>query len=581
MNDQGKPLNSKIDELLNEVGNLSKSNTDTGEAAGEAQGNSQQGLLDIEEPEDIVGKKVSDLYIEKMETETDTSMEDGNVFELNDEYENGEPPKGKKKLVIGIVTAIIVVLAGVFAVFSIPLSEAKKEELYKNGTFIDGVSVFDTDVSGKTLDQARANLSGKVDFNADDVLLELKMGEQIIPVKASNLQIDNTVDSVLQEAMLYGRDGLAFKRLMERFQAKNFDVAIYTDDASLNNLVNTIVTNYSVEAKDADVQLNTSGDEKFTFIPEQVGYQIQSEGLGAKIKNHIESKASGYVELDYVETQPKITEENLRANMVLRSSYSTNVSGATGRRKNVMKATQIINGKKINPGEEFNIEQELGPRTAANGWNIGGEFVNGELVNGYGGGICQVSTTLFNAVIRSDLEIVQRSNHSQSVGYVQLGFDATISSGGPYFIFKNNTDYPIYIVTSATMSKTTVEIYGAPLPYGDNITYAEKVSASGTVTSGRRVTSTLVFYNNGQEVHKISWSSSYRGKPVKVTTTASTTVAPTTAAPTTATHTTTPTVKPTTTKPTTTTTAKTTSASKTPVSSSTKTPTNNSKKNNN
>lgn len=101
------------------------------------------------------------------------------------------------------------------------------------------------------------------------------------------------------------------------------------------------------------------------------------------------------------------------------------------------------------------------------------------------------------------------------------------------------------------MSKITVEIYGAPLPYGDNITYEEVVSARGTVTSGRRVQSALVFRKDGTEVHRISWSSSYRGKPVKVTTTKSTatTTAATTKATTkpTATKQTTTTVKPTTT----------------------------------
>lgn len=532
MSDQEKNPVKKIDELLNDVGKLSEFKDEE----------TQTENINEAESKSVGEEQEKDPASENTDKEPEDIPVTGNEDEAEEVDTEQKSKRGKK--IAAIVAAVFVVLAGIYAVLSMPLSDAKKEEIYANKTFIQGVSVFDVDVSGETVESARQKLSGKVDFSGEEVLLELKMKDTIIPVKAADLQVGNTIDSVLKEAMLYGRDGHLLKRLMDTMNAKNkgknFDVAIYTDDTSLQNLVNTIITNYSVEAKDADIQINTTGDEKFTFIPEQVGMQISPDGLAEKIKTHIETKATGYVELTYTETQPKITEAQLRENMVLRATYSTTVTGATGRRKNIVLAATKINGGKIMPGETHNIENLLGPRNKANGWSVGGEFVNGELVNGYGGGICQASTTLFNAVIRADLEIVERSNHSQTVGYVPLGFDATISSGGPYFIWKNNTDYPIFVFASATMNKITVELYGAPLPYGENITYEEVVSARGTVTSGRRVQSALVFKKDGTEVHRISWSSSYRGKPVKVTTTTSkaTTTAATTAA------TTKPTTKP-------------------------------------
>lgn len=566
MSDKEKSPVNRIDQLLDEVGNLSKSVNDK----------APQGELDATIEDGEVAQVVAnDMPVDADEAmdKEDSTKEDKPDLDIAQEKseiaidkDDEQPNKKKTWIIVGAIALVLVALVGVYAFLSRPLSEAQKKDLFSNGTFVEGVTIFDVNVGGDTIAAAREKLSGKVDYSPDQELMQLRLKDQTIPVKAGDLHIDNTVDMVLNEAMLYGREGHFIKRLMDKSNAKkngkNFDVTINTDQNSLDNLVKLIVEKYSVQAKDADVNLATGGGEKFVYSPEQVGLQITAEGLAEKIKTHIESKNTGFLDVDYTETLPKITLEELKKNMVLRSAYSTSVSGATGRRQNVQKSGQQINGKKVMPGENFNIEKELGPRTPQNGWKMGGEFVNGELVNGYGGGICQTSSTLFNAVIRADLEIVERSNHSQSVGYVPLGFDATISSGGPYFIWKNNTKFPLYIFASGGMSTLTIEIYGAPLSYGNNITYDEKISASGTITSGRRVESALVFYSDGKEVHRISWSSSYRGKPTTVATTKSTTAAATTKTPAATTKATTATTKPTTAKPTT---EKTTAASTKPV----------------
>ncbi|MBQ9625019.1 MAG: VanW family protein, partial [Clostridia bacterium] len=413
-----KPEN-RIDSLLNDIGTLAE--------------NSDVKIQDSvttpasENAESEEDAKITSIppVLEKVEPVQENAIEEDGI----EEYEEEPKKKSKALLVWGIVLLVIALLGGVYAFFSMPLSEAKKQEIYANGEFAPGVSVFDINVGGDTMEIAKNKLDGKVNLSGEQTLMQMRLKDQVINIKAADLNLTNTMDSVLKEAMLYGKQEHLIKRFWNLYiankEGKNFDVAIYTDDASLQNLVQTIVTNYSVPAKDADAEINTEGEERFTFIDEVVGMQIREEGLAQRIKQHIEGKSSDVLELEYTETQPNITFEELKQNMVLRSTYSTNVSGATGRRKNIMLASSKINGKKVMPGETFNIENELGPRNAANGWSVGGEFVNGELVSGYGGGICQASTTLFNAVIRADLEVVERSNHSQTVGYVPLGFDAT------------------------------------------------------------------------------------------------------------------------------------------------------------
>ena len=145
----------------------------------------------------------------------------------------------------------------------------------------------------------------------------------------------------------------------------------------------------------------------------------------------------------------------------LLSSYSTSfASSSSNRATNVSLATNKINGKVLMPGEVFSFNNTVGKRTPQAGFKVAGVYMNGQVATDYGGGICQVSSTLYNAVLRANLEIVDRSNHMFEVGYVPIGTDATVSWGAPDFKFKNSRSYPIKIVTSSSNRKCVVKFYG-------------------------------------------------------------------------------------------------------------------------
>lgn len=145
----------------------------------------------------------------------------------------------------------------------------------------------------------------------------------------------------------------------------------------------------------------------------------------------------------------------------LLSSYSTSfASSSSNRATNVSLATNKINGKVLMPGEVFSFNDTVGKRTPQAGFKVAGVYMNGQVATDYGGGICQVSSTLYNAVLRANLEIVDRSNHMFEVGYVPIGTDATVSWGAPDFKFKNSRSYPIKIVTSSSNRKCVVKFYG-------------------------------------------------------------------------------------------------------------------------
>ena len=149
-------------------------------------------------------------------------------------------------------------------------------------------------------------------------------------------------------------------------------------------------------------------------------------------------------------TYPTVTKAELEKVLFrdVLGEAKTHVSGSAGRIGNVKLSAQIINGLVLNSGETFSYNESVGERTADRGFKPAPAYVKGETVDEIGGGICQTSSTLYYAALLSNLEIVKRDCHRYAPSYITFGCDATVSWGGPDFIFRNNTNYPIKIVTS-------------------------------------------------------------------------------------------------------------------------------------
>ncbi len=164
-------------------------------------------------------------------------------------------------------------------------------------------------------------------------------------------------------------------------------------------------------------------------------------------------------------TEPEITTEDLGEDAFpeVLASFSTRYDASnTNRSTNIELATEAINGKVLLPGETFSFNGTVGPRTKAKGYLLAGAYSAGELVESYGGGICQVSSTMYDAVLYANLEIVERYNHSSVVSYVNAGLDATVSYGSKDFKFKNSREYAIKINAEAKNGILTIEILGIP-----------------------------------------------------------------------------------------------------------------------
>ena len=207
------------------------------------------------------------------------------------------------------------------------------------------------------------------------------------------------------------------------------------------------------------VSATVSKEDGKTIIPEKVGVQIDVEEARTIIGD---GSAESY-EIPVTTTAAKVTAEKLEE-VLFRdtlASCSTSLNeGNVPRTNNVRLASAAINGTILNPGEEFSYNNVVGERTTERGYQSAGAYSGNEIIDEVGGGVCQPSSTLYMAVLRADLEVTQRVNHSFTVAYTPLGEDATVSWGGPDFCFKNDTDYPIKILAEQSNGQLTMTIVG-------------------------------------------------------------------------------------------------------------------------
>ncbi len=215
--------------------------------------------------------------------------------------------------------------------------------------------------------------------------------------------------------------------------------------------------------------------EKFFCEPKNAEYKIENQRLVIteetvgvsfdleKAKEIITQNPEQGFKIPLIMTPPEITTAQIESQLFgdLLGSYSTRYNtGDVSRSHNVALASKNINNIVLAPGDVFSYNDSVGPRTAARGFKTANVYVGNRVEPGIGGGICQVSSTLYNAVVLSDLEIVTRTNHSLPVTYVPMGRDATVSYGSIDFKFKNNTENPVRIVASASGGTNSIAIYG-------------------------------------------------------------------------------------------------------------------------
>lgn len=222
-----------------------------------------------------------------------------------------------------------------------------------------------------------------------------------------------------------------------------------------------------------------------------------------KVQDLIDSTAKEEYKIDLITTIPEVTinDIGLDAFPDLLYEFSTKYSEKDkNRTTNLKLASEKINGTVVMPGEVFSYNKVVGKRTIAAGYKEATIFANGEVTSGLGGGICQISTTLYNAVVGANLEITSRRNHMFTTSYVPAGKDATVAWGSTDFKFKNSRNYAIKIESSVNNGVAKIKIYG--LKSDDEYDINIETSTVKSTSKNIIVDSYKVYRKNGQVVKK-------------------------------------------------------------------------------
>ena len=242
---------------------------------------------------------------------------------------------------------------------------------------------------------------------------------------------------------------------------------VYSFNGNYGENIQKLVSELYVPAQNAEVVFNPQSEEVFVFKDETLGQEVDVKALVDNIQYNINQNLDIPITIPTTIIQPEVTRTELDGLIQLRSEFTTSIASSPENRKhNVKYALSAFNGLVVQPEEIISFNKITGERTSANNYKDANIIVGGEYVLGAGGGVCQASTTLYNALIRADLNILEVHNHSLPVNYVPLAFDAMVSDGGYDLIFQNNTLHPLYFMTYSDGQNVSVKIFGEPLEEG-------------------------------------------------------------------------------------------------------------------
>lgn len=375
-----------------------------------------------------------------------------------------------------VAVAIVAFLIGYF-VISNKVNSVPKDEI-ANNIYVEGIKA-----SGMNAETIREELEAKVSTYYDEKVNLVADGAELeVTLKELGFQASN-LDDVIEDAMSYGKKG----SLMDRYStlnqlektAKEYELTYVIDAEATKKVLEEKLPELENAAKEATIK---RVDGKFVITEEQIGRQVDLEAAVTTIQNHFneawEHQGTETIELETKVEEPKLKKAELEKIKDQLGTFSTSFTSTSSRGKNIANAASRINGLVLMPGEVMSASDSMGSRTKENGYREAGAYLNGQTVQSLGGGVCQVSTTLYNAALLSELEITERHPHSMVVDYVPAAQDAAIAEGSKDLKIKNNTNAPIYVEGYTVGGRLTFTIYGE-----DNRSADRKITYKSEVTS--------------------------------------------------------------------------------------------------
>ncbi|MBO4425461.1 MAG: VanW family protein, partial [Clostridiales bacterium] len=360
-------------------------------------------------------------------------------------------------------------------------------------TFYPGIVIDGVDVGGMTKEQATQAVAAVQPEAPVSLDIALELEGNSYPLDLSSLPLESNMTQVIDEAFNYAKPAPdasdeAVKINYNMYQQLKNQPVEYTTAYTVNTeglltIVSGVVDPLNQSVSDAYISNFDVDSKGFDIIPDQKGIAVDAQATSDAVKALIDSRTyEGTVGVVATITDPALTVADINENFGLVSSFYTVTTNNSNRNANIALACEKINGTKLEPGEEFSFNGVVGQRTTANGFKEATVIQGGQYEQGLGGGICQVSSTLYNAVVMANLNVTERHAHAWPSSYVDEGLDATVDYGVLDFKFKNDTDYQVYVLAWWDPADSTChcEIYGKKLPDGQYIKFVSEVSKGAT-----------------------------------------------------------------------------------------------------
>lgn len=423
----------------------------------------------------------TDLELVPDDGSVDTALDPEPLFQ--DKKKRSLGSKRNLFLIVGLALALILVLGAVYYIITqnrisdeiaaqaaaeqeaqrqqaeLALKQTQEyDEIVNSKYFLEGVTVEGVAIGGKTMSEAEAMLKELIASKALSGKLPLTLNDQTYYFDLSTVPVTTNLADVLAQAFQLARSGNVEDVLTEaaniRTNGKAFTLTLQYDFSSISAQVAALASEIDQPASSATFDKIDKDAHTVTIAQGTSGIAVDQQAL-------VQSITTALMGGDYttpiaipLQASPSISPDAQVT--FLSTSAETSFSGSSSNRiYNIQKGADLMNGYVLKPGETFSTNGVLGTRTLANGWKMANAYVSGTTEEQAGGGVCQLSSTLYNAVVKADLEIVSRRNHSMPVSYMRKGLDATINSVGNIidFKFKNNTDSDV-VIFAWTSGKT-------------------------------------------------------------------------------------------------------------------------------
>ncbi len=402
--------------------------------------------------------------------------------------------------------------------------------------FYGGVRVEGADLGGMTMQQALETVQAKEKSSAPAYDIKITYGEKSWQITQNDMTFSSNAQQVLNEAYAYARSGDAEQRYAQvqalKTTPKDYTLTLTPDEAALKTKVMAVAAQVERKPVNPTVVSFNQNTKAFECKDGVVGLSPDTDKLWKDVGAIVEGSRSGTVQMSVSTVAFDETLAEVKSHLQKLGTYSTVSTNNKNGTYNMMKALLAVNGTRVSAGGTFSFLGTVGPCDSVHGYLPAGAILNGRLIQDDGGGICQASTTLYGAALRSNMKITERSNHTMPSSYCPIGQDATVSYPGLDLKFQNTTAYPVYILTQTSGRTLTATFYGyQPTDY-DEIKVVSQTTqtipaptqakytldatlAAGTVKldakahNGYRATAQRVYYKSGSVVRTENISSSY------------------------------------------------------------------------